>query len=263
MKWRCSSCHNHPTGGWHNDQAPKEATPEEALQMALEKEGPGRGRCGRGPSPPDPKREERLPGSVPAAQLPGSAETAQLPGTERFEGIRASPLRPTTDHRVGTQHSTLEKPPGAAAAVRPSRSSRVGPVAAWTVAELVRWWVREHAARKRDGAATARRAERHVITDPIIGDVRLIDLTQGHIERWLHAKDAELGPQSVNHMRKIVNAAINAATRMGLWEGPNVVMRTRPRRVPRKEHDWLDEDAVRRMLGQANDAWRNAFAVMA
>ena len=83
---------------------------------------------------------------------------------------------------------------------------------------------------------------------PVLGAIKLDDLTPLDVQRWMNRKVAEgLSAKSVRHMRGTLRAALNQALRWGMV-GRNVAMLTEPPRGPKYEIKPLEPEEARRFL---------------
>ena len=83
---------------------------------------------------------------------------------------------------------------------------------------------------------------------PVLGVIKLEDLTPLEVQRWMNRKVAEgLSAKSVRHMRGTLRAALNQALRWGMV-GRNVAMLTEPPRGPKYEISPLEPEEARRFL---------------
>ncbi|MCU1347494.1 MAG: phage integrase family protein, partial [Acidobacteria bacterium] len=89
---------------------------------------------------------------------------------------------------------------------------------------------------------------------------RLVDLKPSKVEVFLQAKTSELGPQSINHLRRFLIGAFNDARRAGKWEGANPAAEVRKRRVPKRAPDYLRAEEVPLLLAMIPPDWRALYA---
>lgn len=83
---------------------------------------------------------------------------------------------------------------------------------------------------------------------PILGAIRIDDLTPLDVQRWMNRKaEKGLAPKSIRYMRGTLRAALNQAIRWGMVS-QNVAMLVEPPRVPRPEIRPFDPEEARRFL---------------
>ncbi len=100
---------------------------------------------------------------------------------------------------------------------------------------------------------------KHIIGSEL-GKLRLVELKPGKVEVFLQAKTSELGPQSINHLRRFLISAFNDARRSGKWEGANPAAEVRRRRVPKRTPDYLRAEEVPLLLAMIPPDWRALYA---
>jgi integrase len=128
-----------------------------------------------------------------------------------------------------------------------------------TVAQLMEWWLATYS----EGMPTHERngySVRKHITSSELARVRLASLTPGMIETFLKGKESELGPASVNHLRRYLLTAFNCAKRAGRYTGKNPALEVQVRKVPRRVPDFLRHEEVPAVLGALRPQWRPLFA---
>jgi integrase len=131
-----------------------------------------------------------------------------------------------------------------------------------TLIELLRWWLRTYSAKSPSRASHERdsyKIEKHFGSSEI-ADIRLRDLTPGHIETFLQKRADVLGPQSLNHLRRFVLTAFNCAKRAGRWDGGNPAVVVKRRRVPKRKPNFLRVHEVMPLLSALTREWRPLFA---
>jgi len=128
-----------------------------------------------------------------------------------------------------------------------------------TVAELMKWWLDEHASRHASAANTWSAVTKHIL-GAWIAPIRLTELRPGDVARFLHEKGASLSPQSVNHLRKFLSAAFAKAIEFRRWEGHNPIAATKKMRVPKPALRLLREDEILPMLQEVALQHRALFA---
>jgi integrase len=134
-----------------------------------------------------------------------------------------------------------------------------GPAADWTLAELLRWWLKEYSAGMPSHATNVSAVELHLVA-AAIGVQRVPAVTSGDLEQLLHDKGRSLAPETVNHLRGYVSRAYNTARRAGLYKGPNPAAEVRKRRVPRRTPDYLRAEEVMPVFVALPSRWLSLFA---
>ncbi|MCC6811925.1 MAG: tyrosine-type recombinase/integrase [Deltaproteobacteria bacterium] len=128
-----------------------------------------------------------------------------------------------------------------------------------TVAELFEWWLETYS---KDSASHERNVysvQKHFIGGEL-ARITLGSLRAGHVETFLQKKSKTYSPETVNHLRRYLLGAINAAKRAGRFHGPNPVTDVRQRKVPRRKPDYLRHDEVPRVIAALDPGWRPLFA---
>lgn len=70
-------------------------------------------------------------------------------------------------------------------------------------------------------------------------------LTSARVEDHLHELERTgAAPASVNHVRAKLRTVFFKAKKAGLWVGPNPILETEPRRVPKRVHPTLKADEI-------------------
>ncbi len=128
-----------------------------------------------------------------------------------------------------------------------------------TLAELLKWWLDSYSRGTPSHERNVYTVRRH-LTESELGSVRLASLSSGQIEAFLQTKSQELSPQSLNHLRRYILTAFNCARRAGRYLGPNPAAEVRPRRVPKRAHDYLRTEEVAPLLEALAPRWKALFA---
>jgi integrase len=128
-----------------------------------------------------------------------------------------------------------------------------------TVGELVEWWLRERcpaASQEREKS----RLRKNVIATRL-GAVLVRHLTSARVDDHLHELErAGAAPASVNHVRAKLRTVFFKAKKAGLWAGPNPILETEPRRVPKRVHPTLRADEIAQLLDCVPPSWRSFTA---
>ncbi len=129
----------------------------------------------------------------------------------------------------------------------------------WTVADLMRWWLdtysRHHAAHgSNEGTIRC-----HILGAPLAGKL-LEHLHQGDIEQLLQAKEGQLSPGTINHIRQFFVRAFNKARKAGKWHGTNPAQDVDTRRVPEPVVNILAPEEVLPFFAALSADQRPVFA---
>ena len=82
-------------------------------------------------------------------------------------------------------------------------------------------------------------------------------LTAVRVEDHLHELERTgAAPASVNHVRAKLRTVFFKARKAGLWVGPNPILETEPRRVPKRVHPTLKAHEIARLLDYVPHEWR-------
>ena len=124
-----------------------------------------------------------------------------------------------------------------------------------SLGQLVEWWLRERcppASHDREES----RLRKNVIATPL-GAVSVRLLTGVRVEDHLHELERTgAAPASVNHVRAKLRTVFFKARKAGLWVGPNPILETEPRRVPKRVHPTLKAHEIARLLDYVPHEWR-------
>ncbi|MBL9039189.1 MAG: site-specific integrase, partial [Archangium sp.] len=126
-----------------------------------------------------------------------------------------------------------------------------------TFGDLFLWWSTVHASKLRSTTQIPF-AAKHLT--PVLGDIRLPDISPGVVEALLAKKDGLLKPKSINNLRQILAQIFNLAIRHEKWGGENPVTRVAKRRVPKRLPTALAFEEVPLLLQSLNERWRPLFA---
>ncbi len=107
-----------------------------------------------------------------------------------------------------------------------------------TLAALLNWWLTTYSKASPSHARNTFTLKKHLL-DSELAPLRLVDVTSGKIESFLQAESEELGPQSINHLRRFILTAFNRARRAGRYAGSNPATEVERRKVPQRPHDYL------------------------
>jgi len=128
-----------------------------------------------------------------------------------------------------------------------------------TFAELMRWWLVTYSQGTPSHARNVYSVSKNLI-DSELASLRLVEVTPAAIENYLQGRAAGLGPQTLNHLRRFILAAFNAAKRAGRYAGANPATEVSRRKVPKRLPDFLRLEEVPRVLKQLSHRWLPLFA---
>ena len=128
-----------------------------------------------------------------------------------------------------------------------------------TVGELLEWWLKTYSKNSASHKRNCSTLHRNIIESEL-AEIRLADVTAGNIENLLQERSENLGPQSVNHLRRFLITAFNRAAASGRWTGPNPAVLVRRRKVPKRLPNFLRVEEVPRVLAVLKDWHRPIFA---
>ena len=128
-----------------------------------------------------------------------------------------------------------------------------------TFADLLKWWIKTHSTSSPSHKRNVSVIEKHLLSSDL-APLRLIDVTSGKIESLLQTKSEELGPQSLNHLRRFVLTAFNRAKKAGRWSGANPAASVERRKVSRRKPDYLRANEVPLVLAALAPRWRPLYA---
>ncbi len=114
---------------------------------------------------------------------------------------------------------------------------------AWTVGDLMRWWLDTYS-RHKESHATNVATVRNQILGSRLAERRLEHVRPGDIEKLLQSKEGELAPQTINHVRQFLVRAFNKAKRAGEWLGSNPAEEVETRKVPESVVEILRPEEV-------------------
>jgi integrase len=127
-----------------------------------------------------------------------------------------------------------------------------------TFSALITWWLLTYS--KASPSHSRNESTLKHLLDSELAPLRLVDVTSGKIESFLQGKSEDLGPQSINHLRRFILTAFNRAKRAGRFTGPNPAADVQRRKVPRRPYDYLRASEVPLVLGALAPKWRPLFA---
>ncbi len=130
---------------------------------------------------------------------------------------------------------------------------------AWTLTDLVKWWLKDHVPTTPSGDITRAVMAKHWINTPLGADP-LDRITTAALERALTAKKG-ISANTVNHLRAYLSSAYSKAIRSGHWLGDNPVTLVTRRKVTRTMPTTLTIDEARGLLEVTDVPWRDVFAV--
>jgi integrase len=128
-----------------------------------------------------------------------------------------------------------------------------------TFGDLLRWWLKTYSAKSSSHDRNVSSIEKHFLSADI-SELRLQEITPAILEVFLEEKADQLGPQTLNHLRRFVLTAFNRGRRAGRWTGLNPAAEVRSRRVPKRKADFLRADEVGPVLAATPPRWRPLLA---
>jgi integrase len=94
-----------------------------------------------------------------------------------------------------------------------------------------------------------------------LGKLPLVRVTAARVEERLREMEREgLGPNSINHLRRVLLGIFRRATKAGLWFGPNPIDAVDTRREHERAYVTLKPHEVPVFLENVPDQWRDVFA---
>jgi len=101
----------------------------------------------------------------------------------------------------------------------------------WTVGDLLRWWLDEYSYHQASQGRNASAIGVHLLGAALAGK-KLEHVAPADIEELLQSKHGDLGPGTINHLRRYLVRAFNKARKRGKWLGVNPAESVEVRRVP-------------------------------
>ncbi len=101
----------------------------------------------------------------------------------------------------------------------------------WSLADLVRWWLEEYSRHHASHGRNVSVIRKHILAAPLAAK-QLEDVAAADVEGWLQSKEGEVGPATINHLRRFVVRAFNKAKKRGKWLGANPAELVEQRKVP-------------------------------
>src|SRR6266542_3543282 len=128
-----------------------------------------------------------------------------------------------------------------------------------TLGELCDWWLREKCPPGSLVSETSR-LRLHVKDHPL-GKLALVRVTAVKVEERLREMERDgLGPNSINHLRRVLLGIFRRATKAGLWYGPNPIEAVETRREHERAYATLKPHELPVFLAHVPDQWRDVFA---
>src|SRR5262249_38856943 len=84
-----------------------------------------------------------------------------------------------------------------------------GSAAAWSVGDLLRWWLETYSSSLAAHDTNKLTIERHLLSAPI-ASMNVTRVGPGDIEQLLHERSSILAPQTVNHLRSYLSRAFGS-----------------------------------------------------
>ncbi len=101
----------------------------------------------------------------------------------------------------------------------------------WTVGDLMRWWLDEYSSHHASHARNVSAIRKHILAAPLAAK-RLEHVAPADIEELLQSKQGDVGPGTINHVRRFLVRAFNKARKRGKWNGANPAEDVERRKVP-------------------------------
>ncbi len=128
-----------------------------------------------------------------------------------------------------------------------------------TLGELCDWWLREKCPPGSLVSETSRL--RLHLKDHALGRLTLVRVTAVKVEERLREMERDgLGPNSINHLRRVLLGIFRRATKAGLWYGPNPIEAVETRREHERAYATLKPHEVPIFLAHVPPQWRDVFA---
>jgi len=128
-----------------------------------------------------------------------------------------------------------------------------------TFGGMMKWWLSTYSEGTPSHQRNKYSVEKNLVASELAG-LTLAEVSPASIETFLQARAARLGPQTLNHLRRFVLAAFNAAKRAGRFAGTNPALEVKRRKVPKRLPDFLRGEEVPRVLNHLSSRWRPLFA---
>ena len=101
----------------------------------------------------------------------------------------------------------------------------------WTVGDLLRWWLDEYSSHHAAHGRNLSTVRKHLLGSALAGK-KLEHVASADIEELLQAKHGDLGPGTINHLRRYLVRAFNKARKRDKWRGTNPAEAVDTRKVP-------------------------------
>jgi integrase len=101
----------------------------------------------------------------------------------------------------------------------------------WTIADLMRWWNAEYSRHLASHGRNVSAIRKHILGAPLAAK-QLEHVTPADIEALLQSKHGDIGPGTINHLRRFLVRAFNKAAKRGKWLGANPAEAVDSRKVP-------------------------------
>ncbi len=134
-----------------------------------------------------------------------------------------------------------------------------GEASAWTMQELMDWWLDKHSVHMRSHDTNTGMVANHVAGSDLAATV-VARVQKGELFQHLRGLRGVLSPKSINNLRGMFSSAFEAARDAGLLTRANPVKEVRPLKVPKTVAEILNPDEAAAMLHALGDDWRPLFA---
>ncbi len=128
-----------------------------------------------------------------------------------------------------------------------------------TLGDLCDWWLREKCP---PGSLVGEKSRLRLhVKDRDLGKLTLLRVNAARVEERLREMERDgLGPNSINHLRRVLLGIFRRATKAGLWFGPNPIDAVETRREHERAYVTLKPHEIPVFLENTPDQWRDVFA---
>ena len=128
-----------------------------------------------------------------------------------------------------------------------------------TLGDLCDWWLKEKCP---PASLVGERSRLRLhVKEHDLGRLPLVRVTAAKVEERLREMEAAgLGPNSLNHLRRVLLGIFRRAAKAGLWSGPNPIDAVDTRREHERAYVTLKPHEIPAFLANAPDQWRDVFA---
>jgi integrase len=123
----------------------------------------------------------------------------------------------------------------------------------------VKWWLEEYSRHHASHGRNVSAIRKHILGAPLAAK-RLEDVAAADVEGWLQSKEGEVGPATINHLRRFLVRAFNKAEKRDKWLGANPAELVEQRKVPETVVTILAPEEVLPFFGALRVPDRPLFA---